>query len=201
MSRRPAYGLDMEALLTSVLVVAVAEIGDKTQLLALILAARFRQPLGISLGILVATLANHAVAGVFGAWVASALSSAALRWGLGLSFLAVALWSLVPDRLDGTKAAPVTRDRAFLATLVSFFLVEIGDKTQVATAVLAARFDTLAQVVIGTTMGMMLANVPVVVLGEALTRRVPLRLVRVAAAAVFAGLGALTLLGAGAGAG
>ncbi len=185
----------MQALLVSTLVVAIAEIGDKTQLLALILAARFRQPLAISLGILVATLANHALAGVLGAWAASALSPAILRWVLGLSFLAVAAWALIPDRIDENEARPVSRDRAFLTTLISFFLVEIGDKTQVATAVLAARFDALPLVVIGTTMGMMLANVPVVMLGEAAAKRVPLRLVRLVAAVIFALLGGLTLAG------
>ncbi len=187
----------MQALLASVLVVAVAEIGDKTQLLALVLAARFRQPLAVSLGILVATLANHAVAGVLGAWVASAVSPATLRWGLGLSFLAVAVWAVVPDRLEETKAGPVGRDRAFVATLIGFFLVEIGDKTQVATAILAARFDALLLVVAGTTIGMMLANVPVVLLGDVIAKRVPLRLVRLVAALVFAALGGLTLAGIG----
>ncbi|HEY8369604.1 MAG TPA: TMEM165/GDT1 family protein [Thermodesulfobacteriota bacterium] len=189
----------MQALLASILVVAVAEIGDKTQLLALILAARFRQPVAITLGILVATLANHAAAGALGAWVGSAVSPATLRWGLGLSFLAVALWALIPDRLDETKAEPAGRHRAFAATLVSFFLVEIGDKTQVATAILAARFDALASVVAGTTIGMLVANVPVVVLGEAVARRVPFRLVRVVAAVVFAALGGLALAGVDAG--
>ncbi len=185
----------MQALLVPTLVVAVAEIGDKTQLLALILAARFRRPIAISLGILVATLANHALAALLGAWAASALSPELLRWGLGLSFLAVAVWALIPDRLHDREATGTGGHRAFVATLISFFLVEIGDKTQIATAVLAARFDALAAVVAGTTAGMMLANVPVVIFGEALARRVPLRVVRGVAAAVFATLGVLALLG------
>ena len=190
----------MTALLVSTGVVALAEIGDKTQLLALLLATRFRRPWPISAGILVATLANHAFAAAVGAWLAQAVGPGTLRWILGLSFLAMAAWTLIPDRLDARRAPP-GRLGAFGATLVAFFLVEMGDKTQVATVALAARYDALVVVVLGTTLGMMLANVPVVLLGEAAARALPIRLVHLAAAAVFAGLGLAVLLGLGQGLG
>ena len=190
----------MESLLVSTGLVALAEIGDKTQLLALLLAARFRKPLPIILGILAATLANHALAGALGAWLTSVLQPEALRWILGLSFIAMALWMLVPDTLDDVNPA-VTRFGVFGTTLVTFFLAEMGDKTQVATVALAARYSALWLVVLGTTLGMMIANVPAVLLGDRLSQRVPKRLVHGIAAALFALLGVAALLGAGKGIG
>ncbi len=184
----------LEAFLVSTGVVAIAEIGDKTQLLALVLAARFRKPVPIILGILVATLANHALAGAVGAWLLGVLGPDAIRWVLGVSFLAMAAWALVPDKLDDGDAKP-SRYGAFLTTLVAFFLVEMGDKTQVATVALAARYDALAVVVAGTTLGMMLANVPAVLLGEVAATKLPLRLVRGVAAAIFAALGVAAIAG------
>ena len=184
----------MEALLVSTGVVALAEIGDKTQLLALVLAARFRRPAPIIAGILLATLANHALAGAVGAWLLGVLGPDTIRWVLGISFLAMAAWALVPDKLDEGDAKP-SRYGAFLTTLVAFFLVEMGDKTQVATVALAARYDALAVVVAGTTLGMMLANVPAVLLGEVAATKLPLRLVRGVAAAIFAALGVAAIAG------
>jgi len=184
----------LEALLVSTGVVAIAEIGDKTQLLALVLAARFRKPAPIILGILVATLANHALAGAVGAWLLGVLGPDAIRWVLGISFLAMAAWALIPDKLDDGDAKP-SRYGAFLTTLVAFFLVEMGDKTQIATVALAARYDALAVVVAGTTLGMMLANVPAVLLGEVAATKLPLRLVRGVAAAIFAALGIAAIAG------
>ncbi|MFQ3596487.1 MAG: TMEM165/GDT1 family protein [Sphingomonadaceae bacterium] len=176
----------MEAFLVSTLVVALAEIGDKTQLLAILLAARFRQPWPILAGILVATLANHALAALVGAAAAGFLEGDWFRWAVGLGFLAMAGWALVPDRAE----LPVlSRGGVFLATALAFFLVEMGDKTQVATALLAARFQEVVLVTIGTTAGMMLANAPAVWLGERITQLVPLRVVRMAAAALLAALG------------
>ena len=183
----------MTAFLVSTGAVALAEIGDKTQLLALLLALRFRRPVPILAGISLATLANHGLAGLAGAWLGSLLDGDGLRWALAASFIAVALWTLVPDAMEKDPSA-VRPGSAFLVTLVSFFLVEIGDKTQVATVVLAARFDALAAVVLGTTAGLLLANIPVVLFGHAVARRVPLRAVRLAAAAVFALLGAAVLV-------
>ena len=189
----------MEAFLISTGVVALAEIGDKTQLLALVLAARFRRPVPIVLGILVATLVNHAVAGAAGAWLAAAIGPTALRWILGLTFLAMAAWTLVPDRLDdGDGASPATpRFGVFGTTLVAFFLLEMGDKTQITTVALAARYASLAAVVAGTTLGMMLANVPAVLLGEAAANRLPMQPVHRVAAAIFLALGVTVLLGYG----
>jgi putative Ca2+/H+ antiporter (TMEM165/GDT1 family) len=178
----------LDALLISTLAVAIAEIGDKTQLLALVLAARYRKPWPIIAGILVATLLNHALAGWFGALVTGWVDPQWLRWGVVLSFLAVAAWALVPDKLDeGEVKTP--RFGPFVATLVAFFIVEIGDKTQVATVVLAAQYSPLWQVVAGTTLGMALANVPVVLLGSRFAAKLPLTAARWAAAALFAGLG------------
>lgn len=191
---RPS-GTLMEAFLVSTGIVALAEIGDKTQLLALLLAAKFRRPWPIVAGILAATLANHALAGALGAWITTLLGPQALRWVLGLSFLAMAVWIVIPDKIDG-EAVP-TRHGVFITTLVAFFLAEMGDKTQIATVALAARFDSLVWVIIGTTLGLMLANVPAVFLGDGIARRMPTRLVHAAAAAIFAVLGVLTLLGAG----
>ena len=185
----------MEAFLVSAGIVALAEIGDKTQLLALVLAARFKKPWPIVLGIFVSTLANHAMAGALGAWVTSMLSPQLLRWILGASFLAMALWMLIPDKLDddGEQKA-LSRFGVFGTTAILFFLAEMGDKTQVATVMLAARYDSLAGVVAGTTLGMMLANVPVVFFGERVTRLLPLRVVHIVSALVFAVLGLLALL-------
>ncbi|TCO82338.1 putative Ca2+/H+ antiporter (TMEM165/GDT1 family) [Plasticicumulans lactativorans] len=179
----------MEALLVSTVAVAIAEIGDKTQLLALLLAARFRRPLPIVLGIFVATVANHAAAGAFGAWVAGWLGPELLRKALGLSFLAVAAWTLIPDKIDDDEVQAPSGYGAFLATTVAFFIAEIGDKTQIATVALAARFDALVAVVIGTTLGMLLANVPAVLVGHAAGGRFALGWVRYVAAALFAVLG------------
>ncbi|MBS1173813.1 MAG: rane protein [Proteobacteria bacterium] len=180
----------MEAFLVSTGVVALAEIGDKTQLLALVLAARFRKPLPIILGILVATLANHALAGAAGAWIAAVVGPTAMRWILGLSFIAMAAWTMVPDKYEEEEAA-TSRFGVFGTTLVAFFLVEMGDKTQIATVALAAKY------VAGTTFGMMLANVPAVLLGEVAARKLPMRLVHGLAAAIFLALGVSVLLGFG----
>lgn len=171
------------------MIVALAEIGDKTQLLAIVLAARFRRPLPIIAGILVATIANHAIAALVGANVAALLDGHWFRYAVGISFIAMALWTLVPDTLDDDDGEGKQRFGPFLATLIAFFLVEIGDKTQVATIALAARFHDVVAVTLGTTLGMMLANVPAVYLGHAVHERVPLDLVRKVAAAVFLVLG------------
>ena len=186
----------MEAFLISTGIVALAEIGDKTQLLALVLAAKYRKPVPIVLGILVATLVNHAVAGYVGAWVASAVGAELMRWILGISFLAMAGWMLIPDKLDDEEDKPA-RYGVFLTTLIAFFIVEMGDKTQIATVALAAKYGSLLAVVGGTTLGMMLANVPAVLLGEVAAKKLPMRLVHGTAAAIFAVLGILVLLGVG----
>ena len=183
----------MDSLLVSTGVVALAEIGDKTQLLALVLAARYRKPLPIAFGILIATLVNHGLAAWFGALAAAWLGADAMRWILGVGFLAVAGWCLIPDKVeDGPR--PVAKAGAFLATLIAFFLVEIGDKTQIATVALAARFHDIVLVTAGTTLGMMLVNVPAVLCGEGIARLIPLKPIRIAAAVLFAILGAMTLL-------
>ncbi len=178
----------MEAFFVSAAVVAIAEIGDKTQLLALMLAARYRKPIPIILGIFCATLANHALAAWVGAEVAAWIGADAMRWVLAVTFIAMAGWCLIPDKADdGPQAA--RQAGAFLATLVAFFLVEIGDKTQIATVALAARFNSLLAVTAGTTVGMLLANVPVVLFGDAIAKRLPLKWVRAAAAILFLLLG------------
>jgi putative Ca2+/H+ antiporter (TMEM165/GDT1 family) len=187
----------MDAFLVSTSLVALAEIGDKTQLLAFVLAAKFRKPWPIVLGILVATLANHAFAGALGSWLSGLVGPQTLRWVLGLSFLAMALWTLIPDQLD-EDAARLPRPGVFGATVVAFFLAEMGDKTQLATVALAAQYQALLAVVAGTTLGMMIANVPAVLLGERIAERMPVRPVHAVAAAIFAALGGATLLGAGA---
>jgi len=184
----------MEAFLVSTGIVALAEMGDKTQLLALILAARFKKPWPIVAGILVATLVNHALAGAAGAWVTTLISPQMLRWILGASFLAMAAWMLVPDKLDAGEDEKPPRYGVFLTTVLVFFLAEMGDKTQIATVMLAARYDAIVGVVAGTTLGMMLANAPVVWLGERVTRLVPLRAVHIVSAIIFAGLGLAALL-------
>ncbi len=183
----------VEAFLVSAGLVAIAEIGDKTQLLAMILATRYRRPVPIILGIFVATLANHALAAWAGAAVAAWLGPDAMRWILGIMFVAMAAWCLVPDKQDD---APSTASGAgaFIATAIAFFLVEIGDKTQIATVGLSARFDNLLAVTAGTTLGMMIANVPAVLLGDVIVRKVPLKLVRASAAAAFLLLGIIVLM-------
>ncbi|SDR90991.1 Putative Ca2+/H+ antiporter, TMEM165/GDT1 family [Halopseudomonas litoralis] len=175
----------MEAFLVSTGIVSLAEIGDKTQLLALLLAARFRRPWPIIWGILLATIANHALAGAVGQLVADLLSDTWLYSLLAISFLAVAAWTLVPDKLDDDNTPPISRYGAFVAALVAFFLAEMGDKTQIATVVLAAQFDAYLWVVAGTTLGMMLANVPVVFLGNVAAGKLPLGLIRVITSLIF----------------
>jgi len=184
------------AFLISTGIVALAEVGDKTQLLAFMLAARFRRPLPIIAGILLATLLNHTLAAIFGNWLTSLLQPSVLRWILGASFLAMAAWIMVPDRLDEPSGASA-RHGAWLTTTIAFFLAEIGDKTQIATIALAAKYPSLMAVVAGTTLGMLIANVPAVLLGERLARRMPVRLVHGIAALLFVVLGVATLLGAG----
>lgn len=182
----------MEALLTSTLIVTLAEMGDKTQLLSFILAARFRRPVPIVLGIFFATLANHYLAGWLGAWLATLVSPQTLRWTVAAAFVAFGAWALRPDRLDGKPALPAAG--VFTTTLIAFFLVEIGDKTQLATIALAARYDALAAVVMGTTVGMVIANVPAVWMGERFAERVNMTLLRGVAAALFLLLAVATLL-------
>jgi putative Ca2+/H+ antiporter (TMEM165/GDT1 family) len=181
---RPAPEFFMEALFTSTAVVALAEIGDKTQLLAILLATRFNRPLPIILGILVATIANHALAALIGAQAAALLDSEIFRYVIGLSFVAMAAWTLIPDKFEDDEA-PKPRFGAFLTTLVAFFLVEMGDKTQVATIALGAQYQDVIAVTCGTTLGMMIANVPAIFLGQQLLKRVDLGKVRLIAAALF----------------
>ncbi len=183
----------MEALFTSTAVVALAEIGDKTQLLAILLATRFKRPWPIIAGILVATLANHFLAALVGAHVASLLDGPWFRSLIALSFIAMAAWTLIPDKLDDVGDRPA-RFGAFLTTAIAFFLVEMGDKTQVATVALGAQFHDVVAVTMGTTLGMMLANAPAVFLGNALIRRVPLGAVRVVAALLFLAIGLWLLM-------
>lgn len=184
----------MEAFLVSTGIVALAEMGDKTQLLALILAVRFRKPWPIVLGILVATLANHGLAGAVGAWVTTVLGPEVLRWVLGGSFIAMAVWMLIPDKMDDGDTGNAPKFGVFGTTVIAFFLAEMGDKTQIATVMLAAQYHAYFWVVAGTTLGMMLANAPVVWLGERMTRLVPLRIVHMVSALVFFGLGVFALL-------
>ena len=186
----------MEAFLISTGVVALGEMGDKTQLLAMLLAVRFKRPLPIVLGILVATLFNHAAAGAVGGWVASALGPDVLRWVIGVSFIAMAGWMLIPDKIDEDEAVSA-RYGVFLTTVVAFFLAEMGDKTQIATVALAARYNDLVAVVAGTTLGMLIADVPAVFVGDKIAKRVPMKLVHSIAAGIFAVLGVLTLFNVG----
>ena len=179
-------------------VVALGEMGDKTQLLAIVLAAMFRRPWPIVAGILAATVVNHALAGAAGAWLMALAGPVAMRWVLGVSFLAMAAWTLVPDHVEEGEVAPRSGRGVFLTTIIAFFLAEMGDKTQIATVALAAKYASTVAVVTGTTLGMMIANVPAVFLGDRLLRRMPVRLVHGVAAAMFAVLGVATLLGAGA---
>jgi putative Ca2+/H+ antiporter (TMEM165/GDT1 family) len=187
----------LQAFLVSAGVVALGEMGDKTQLLAIVLAATFRRPWPIVAGIFVATLVNHAVAGAAGGWVARAMGPELLRWVIGLSFLAMAGWMLIPDRIDAEGARGRQRFGVFGTTVVAFFLAEMGDKTQIATVALAARYSDVVSVVLGTTCGMMLANVPAVFLGERIARKVSMPIVHGIAAVIFATLGLLTLLNVG----
>jgi putative Ca2+/H+ antiporter (TMEM165/GDT1 family) len=185
----------MEAFLVSCGIVALAEMGDKTQLLALVLAARFKKPWPIVLGIFVATIANHAMAGALGAWATTQIGPQMLRWILGASFIAMAVWMLIPDKLDeDTEKKQPPRFGVFGTTVLVFFLAEMGDKTQIATVMLAARYDAYFSVVAGTTLGMMLANAPVVWLGERVTRLVPIRVVHIVSALIFLALGLYALL-------
>jgi putative Ca2+/H+ antiporter (TMEM165/GDT1 family) len=183
----------MEAFLVSAGIVALAEMGDKTQLLSLVLAARFRKPWPIVLGIFVSTIVNHALAGAAGAWFTSLLGPQVLRWILAASFIAMAVWMLVPDKLDDDEQAKTPRLGVFGTTVVAFFLAEMGDKTQVATVMLAARFPNWGAVVAGTTLGMMVANVPAVWFGERVTRIVPIKVVHGVSAVIFLGLGVAAL--------
>jgi len=186
----------LEAFLVSTGIVALGEMGDKTQLLALLLAAKFRRPVPIILGILVATLVNHALAGVVGDWIARALGPDVLRWVIGGSFIAMAAWMLIPDKIDEAEGGH-QRFGVFGTTVVAFFLAEMGDKTQIATVALAARYADLVAVVAGTTLGMMIANVPAVLLGDVVAKKVSMGLVHGIAALIFALLGVLTLLNVG----
>ena len=190
----------MEAFLVSTGLVALAEIGDKTQLLAFLLAARFRKPWPICLGILIATLVNHAFAGLLGSWITAQVSPQTMRWVLGIGFLAMAGWTLIPDKIDAeTEGGGRLKLGVLGTTIVAFFMAEMGDKTQIATVALAARFNDLIAVVAGTTLGMMLANVPAVFIGDRLAGKIPVRLVHGIAAVIFAVIGVATLLGVGEG--
>jgi putative Ca2+/H+ antiporter (TMEM165/GDT1 family) len=185
----------MEAFLVATGIVSLAEMGDKTQLLALVLAARFRKPWPIVIGIFAATIVNHGLAGAVGTFVTHWLGPVALRWILGVSFIAMAIWMLIPDKLDEEDTATRSHFGVFGTTVIAFFLAEMGDKTQIATVMLAARFvNDYFQVVAGTTLGMMLANVPVVFFGERIMRRVPIKLVHGVSAAIFLGLGVIAIL-------
>lgn len=188
----------MESLLVSTGVVALAEIGDKTQLLAFILAARFKKPLPIIAGILAATIVNHGLAGALGAWITSAVSPELLRWVLGASFIGMAIWTMIPDEIEEDETQVAKRFGVFGATLITFFLAEMGDKTQIATVAMAAHYANPVMVVIGTTLGMLIADVPAVFVGDKLANKIPMKLVHSIAAGVFAILGVATLLGAGA---
>jgi putative Ca2+/H+ antiporter (TMEM165/GDT1 family) len=191
----------MESLLVSTGVVALAEIGDKTQLLAFLLAARFKKPLPIILGILIATIVNHGLAGALGAWITATLSPDVLRWVLGLSFIGMAVWTLIPDKIEEEETQIARKFGVFGATLITFFLAEMGDKTQIATVAMAAHYAAPLLVVIGTTLGMLIADVPAVFAGDKLAGKIPMKLVHSIAAAIFAALGVATLLGAGSGLG
>lgn len=187
----------MESLLVSTGVVALAEIGDKTQLLAFVLAARFKKPVPIILGILAATVINHGLAGALGAWITANISPEVLRWVLGASFIGMAIWTLIPDKIEEEETQVAQRFGIFGATFITFFLAEMGDKTQIATVAMAAHYSAPVMVVIGTTLGMLIADVPAVFAGDKLAHKIPMKLVHSIAAAVFALLGVATLLGAG----
>jgi putative Ca2+/H+ antiporter (TMEM165/GDT1 family) len=186
----------LEAFLISTGIVALAEMGDKTQLLALLLAARFRRPVPIIAAILLATIVNHGMAGALGAWLTAVVAPVALRWILGLSFIGMAVWMLIPDKIDAEDEEQ-PRYGVFVATLIAFFLAEMGDKTQLATIALAAKYASFVLVVLGTTFGMMIANVPAVLIGDRLAGRLPLRLIHAVAATIFAILGLLAIFNVG----
>ncbi|HVY64861.1 MAG TPA: TMEM165/GDT1 family protein [Gammaproteobacteria bacterium] len=188
----------MESLLVPIGVVALAEVGDKTQLLAFILAARFKKPLPIIGGILCATLVNHALAGALGAWITTVVRPEILRWVLGLSFIGMAVWTMIPDEIEQEETRIAGKLGVFGATLITFFFAEMGDKTQLATVAMSAHYGTPLLVVAGTTIGMLVADVPAVVVGDKLASRLPMKLVHAIAAAIFLALGVATLLGAGA---
>lgn len=188
-----------ESLVVPTFIVAIAEIGDKTQLLAFLLAARFKKPVPIILGILAATVVNHGLAGALGAWITHSISPDILRWVLGASFIGMAIWTMIPDKIEDEETQVAKRFGVFGATLITFFLAEMGDKTQIATIAMAAHYADPLLVVIGTTLGMLIADVPAVFVGDKLANKIPMKLVHSVAAAVFAVLGIATLLGAGAG--
>ncbi len=184
----------MESLLISAGVVALAEIGDKTQLLAFVLAARFKKPLPIIAGIFVATVINHGLAGALGAWITTMLTPEILRWLVGLSFLGMAVWTMIPDKIEEEETQVAKRLGVFGATIVTFFLAEMGDKTQIATIAMAAHYPNPVMVVIGTTLGMMIADVPAVFVGDHFAKKIPMKLVHSIAAAMFAIMGVLALI-------
>ena len=183
----------MEALLVSTGVIALAEIGDKTQLLAFILAARFKKPLPIIAGILAATLLNHGLAGLLGAWITTVISPDVMRWVLGGSFLGMAIWTLIPDKIEEEETQIANRLGVFGATFVTFFLAEMGDKTQIATVAMAAHYAAPLWVILGTTLGMLIADVPAVFVGNKFAAKIPMKLVHAIAAAIFAVMGLMTL--------
>ncbi len=186
--------MDFQSILVSTGVVTLAEMGDKTQLLAFLLAAKYKKPVPIILGILFATILNHGLAGLLGSWITHLLSPEILRWVLGLSFIAMALWTLVPDKIDDDETSFGAKSGVFITTLVTFFLAEMGDKTQVATVAMAAHYSSPIMVVLGTTLGMMLADVPAVFLGNSFAKKLPLKLIHSIAAGIFFVMGVLVLL-------
>lgn len=185
----------MESFFISTGVIALAEMGDKTQLLAFLLAARFKKPLPIILGILCATLANHGLAGVTGVWIAANISTEILRWVLGLSFIAMAIWTVIPDKIEEEETQVAKQLGVFGATLITFFLAEMGDKTQIATVIMAAHYANLWLVVAGTTLGMLMADVPAVFIGDRLATKISMPLVHSIAAIIFAAMGVVALMG------
>ncbi|MFN4044853.1 TMEM165/GDT1 family protein [Limnobacter sp.] len=187
------------ALLVSTGVIALAEIGDKTQLLAFLLATRFKKPIPIIIGITLATLINHGLAGVVGSWITANVDPSVLRWVLGASFIAMAVWTLIPDKIEDEETQLATKLGVFGATFITFFLAEMGDKTQIATVAMSAHYNDVLMVVAGTTLGMLIADVPAVFAGDKLAEKIPMKLVHRIAAAMFAALGAATLFGVGAG--
>ncbi len=185
--------MDFHSILVSTGIVTLAEMGDKTQLLAFLLAAKYKKPVPIILGILFATILNHGLAGMLGLWITQILSPEILRWVLGFSFIAMAMWTLVPDKIDDEASFGV-KSGVFLTSLVTFFLAEMGDKTQVATIAMAAHYPSPVLVVIGTTLGMMIADVPAVFLGNSFAKKLPLKLIHAIAAGMFFVMGVLVLL-------
>lgn len=185
------------ALLVSTGVIALAEIGDKTQLLAFLLATRFKKPIPIIIGITLATLINHGLAGVVGSWITANVDQSVLRWVLGASFIAMAVWTLIPDKIEDEETQLATKLGVFGATFITFFLAEMGDKTQIATVAMSAHYNDVLMVVAGTTLGMLIADVPAVFAGDKLAEKIPMKLVHRIAAAMFAALGVATLLGIG----